>query len=687
MVAFVQFTGLSLAFGDRDILLNADVKLMTGSRAALCGANGSGKSTLMKVMAGIIPGDSGERTLEKGATVAYLPQSGLVHGGKSLFDEAKTAFARFEAMERRRAEIEERLEGAKTDGGDTGRLLAEAGAINETLEEAGFRQLDKRINIVLRGLGFAENDFARPTEEFSGGWQMRVALAKVLLESPDILLLDEPTNYLDIEGRAWLEQWLRKFGGAFLLVSHDRYFLDASVNEVYELFQGRLKRYPGTYSDYEKRRAAELESLLAAYKLQQEGIERAEKLIRRFRYKASKAAMVQDRVKKLEKIERIEIPENLKKLSISLPPPPRSGRIALKLEGIGKSYGERRVLSGLDLVLEAGERLLVSGVNGAGKSTLLRIIAGRDNDHEGTVSYGAGIASAYFSQESAETLDSGCGDTSVLGLLEESAPVALVPRLRDMLGAFLFRGDDMFKKTGVLSGGERSRLALLRLLLRPANLLILDEPANHLDIYAKDALQDALLAFGGTIIFVSHDRAFMEALSRKTLILSADNAPRLHYGGYADYMETLERLDARDRERRGSALSTGEKRRDNRETFIDAAPPVSTVLTPALRASAPVCSATPIPGAQAAREASKRKAAAIRRLERSEAALLEKTLALEAEKKEAEEALSDPEVYTSGEKTREAKARLSALTETLDACSAEWERIASDLASLRPISN
>ncbi|MDR0383227.1 MAG: ATP-binding cassette domain-containing protein, partial [Spirochaetaceae bacterium] len=390
-MAFVQFTGVSLAFGDRDILIGADIKLKTGSRAALCGANGSGKSTLMKVMAGIIPCDSGDRALEKGATIAYLPQSGLVHRGKTLWYEAKTAFASYTALFERRREIENLLQTVKTDGGATKSLLREAELISEKLETAEFWRIDKRISLVLRGLGFTESDFTRLTQEFSGGWQMRIALAKTLLQDPDILLLDEPTNYLDIEGRAWLERYLREFDGALLIVSHDRYFLDSVVNEVYELFQGRLRRWAGTYTEYETLRREEIEGLVAAYKRQQEEIARAEDLIRRFRYKAGKAAMAQELIKRLEKMERIEIPENLKKIAITLPPSPHSGRIALKLEGVGRSYGEKRVLSGLDFLLETGERLLVAGANGAGKSTLLRIIAGADNGGEGKVTYGAGV--------------------------------------------------------------------------------------------------------------------------------------------------------------------------------------------------------------------------------------------------------------------------------------------------------
>jgi ATP-binding cassette subfamily F protein 3 len=651
-MAFVQFTGVSLAFGDRDILINADIKLKTGSRAALYGANGSGKSTLMKVMAGLMPCDSGSMALEKGAAIAYLPQSAIVNGGKTLWDEAKTAFAPYTALLERRRKIESLLETAKTDGGITQKLLDEAENIDERLEAAGFWQIDRSIALVLRGLGFAESDFPRLTEEFSGGVRMRIALAKTLLQNPDILLLDEPTNYLDIEGRAWLEQWLREFKGAFLLVSHDRYFLDSVVNEVYELFQGRLRRWAGTYTDYEARRREETEGLIAAYKRQQEEIARAEALIRRFRYKAGKAAMAQELIKKLEKMERIEIPENLKKITITLPPPPHSGRIALRLEDAGRSYGENRVLSGVNLCLETGERLLVAGANGAGKSTLLRIIAGEDAGHEGSVTYGTGIVRAYFSQESAETLGADAPGATVLGLLEAAAATSLVPRLRDMLGAFLFRGDDVFKKISVLSGGERSRLALLRLLLRPANLLILDEPANHLDLYAKDILLDALLSYTGTIVFVSHDRAFMDALSKKTLALSPGGTHHLHYGGYADYLETLAPSPL------ASALngvSAG--------AFRQQPQPPSPVASPA----------------HDARQAEKKRAAALRRAEREEAALVGILDVLEAEKKALENRLAEREVYTSGEKSRQIQSRLSEISAAITLHSAEWERLAGEI--------
>ncbi|MDR0450796.1 MAG: ATP-binding cassette domain-containing protein, partial [Treponema sp.] len=478
-MAFVQFSQVSLAFGDRDILKNVSLRLAAGSRAGLAGANGSGKSTLMKIMAGLIPADSGDRAVQRGSRVSYLPQSGIVHQGKKLREEAESAFEPFRAMLLRAEEIGAELEKTKSDGGKTALLLEEYHRLQESVEDSAYYRRNAAISAVLTGLGFSGADLERDTAEFSGGWQMRIALAKTLLERPDILLLDEPTNYLDIEARAWLEDWLGGFTGGYLLVSHDRYFLDVTVNEVYEIFQGNLKRYAGNYSAYERIRQQELESLLKRYEAQREEIAKTEALINRFRYKASKAAFAQELIKRLEKIEPIEIPDSLKKISIAFPPPPHSGRKVLSLEGLGKSYGQRRIFSGLDLLIEKGERRVVVGRNGAGKSSLLRVLAGTDSDFEGSYSYGTGVKPGYFSQEDTALPDEradegsgaapsggrqaeGPGSRQVLEFLEAEAPTALIPRLRDMLGAFLFRGDDVHKPLSVLSGGERSRLALLR---------------------------------------------------------------------------------------------------------------------------------------------------------------------------------------------------------------------------------
>ncbi|MDR2485877.1 MAG: ATP-binding cassette domain-containing protein [Treponema sp.] len=646
-MAFVQFSRVSLAFGDRDILKEVSLSLASGSRSALTGANGSGKSTLMQVIAGKLPPDSGDRAVQKGGRVSYLPQSGIVHRGRTLREEAETAYDEISAILSKMEEIGRTLETAQGDDSPTALLLEEYHLLQEAVDGSGYYTRDARITTVLSGLGFLISDMDRPVEEFSGGWQMRIALAKVLLETPDILLLDEPTNYLDIEARSWLESWLRSFTGGYLLVSHDRYFLDVTVAEVYELFQGNLKRYAGNYSAYEQVREQELESLMKRYAAQQEEIAKAEELIRRFRYKASKAAMVQERIKKLEKMEPIQIPESLKKIRIPFPDPPHGARVALTLEGIGKRYGNQQVLSGLDLVLDSGERLVVAGRNGAGKTTLLRILAGKDADFEGTVRYGAGIASGYFSQDAAETM---IGPEQVLNFLEAEAPAEQVPHLRDLLGAFLFRGDDVYKPLSVLSGGEKSRLALLRMLLKPMNLLILDEPTNHLDLHSKDILLDTLRAYKGTVIFVSHDRAFMEALSTKTLELS-DRGARLFYGDYAYYTERLEREPGNgDPGFPASPQSKGKAENKPEQS-----------------------------GAARQREADKRRQALIRRLERQEEGILHALTELEAEKSLLEGDLVKPEVYRNGEKAKTLKARLDGIIVQIGVKTEEWEAKAGEL--------
>ncbi|GHV92019.1 ABC transporter ATP-binding protein [Spirochaetia bacterium] len=719
-MAFVQFSKVSLAFGDRDILKEVSLHLAAGSRAGLAGANGSGKSTLMKVIAGKLLEDSGERAIQKGSRIVYLPQSGIVHRSSTLREEAETAYEAIRDMLRKMEEIGGHLEQTKSDDGRTAGLLDEYHRLQETVENSGYYQREASIATVLSGLGFSEDDLKRDTGEFSGGWQMRIALAKVLLERPDILLLDEPTNYLDIEARSWLETWLKNFTGGYLLVSHDRYFLDVTVNEVYELFQGNLKRYAGNYSAYEKVREVEIESLMKRYAEQQEEIAKSEDLIRRFRYKATKANMVQERIKKLEKMERIEIPESLKKISITFPPPPHSGRIALTLDGIGKSYGRRRVLSDVDLLLESAERLVVVGRNGAGKSTLLRIIAGRDRDFEGKVNYGAGIAAGYFSQDAAETMT---GSEQVIDFMEAEAPTALIPRVRDMLGAFLFRGDDVHKPISVLSGGEKSRLALLRMLLKPMNLLILDEPTNHLDLQSKDILLDTLKAFTGTIIFVSHDRAFMEALSTKTLELSLTKAPhgkgtqsvhRLFYGNYAYYLDRLEREaaeaanGARDggaAEKALGAVSGTAEIAPNAdpaaaEKAAEAGPKtasgtsfgVSTKSNPQVilikkspEAGTGIAAPPPertVPGAALSREAAKQRQTLIRRLERQEAEILKELETCEAEKKRLEAEISRPEVYSNGEKAKAVQAKLNEAAAAVEVKTREWEAKAEELNSM-----
>ena len=645
-MSFVQFSRVNLSYGDRDLLKDVSLRLASGSRSCLTGANGSGKSTLMKIIAGSIPSDSGERAVQKDTRIVYLPQSGIVHHGKTLREETETAFVFIHSLIERLENLGSLLEKSKDDDPATKILIKDHHKLQEQIENSGFYRRESDIYSVLTGLGFSPNDLDRDTNVFSGGWQMRIALAKALLQKPDILLLDEPTNYLDIEARYWLEKWLETFSGGYLLVSHDRYFLDVCVNEVYELFNGNLKRYAGNYSAYENTRRVEIEGLVKRYEEQQEEIVKTENLIRRFRYKASKAAFAQELIKRLEKTELIEIPESFKKINISFPPPPHSGNVALTLTGIGKSYGQRRVLSNLDLCLDSGERLVVAGPNGAGKSTLLRIIAGTDANYEGTVKYGAGIQTGFFSQDAAEVMDS---QKSIIDFLEEDSPTALIPKLRDMLGAFLFRGDDVYKSVNVLSGGEKSRLALLKMFLKPMNLLILDEPTNHLDLHSKDILLDALNKYSETIIFVSHDRAFMEALSTKTLELTAgkNDTPanaKLFYGNYSYY---LEKINKEQLTISGEQLSTNNEQltKSNEQRRI----------------------------------AEKQKQTALRRLERQEAEILKAIEELENEKSRLEAELARPDVYSVGEKAKEVKQKLDECTASIEEKTHEWEKTALEL--------
>lgn len=641
-MAFVQFSKVSLAFGDRDILKDVSVNLQAGTKSALTGANGAGKSTLIKIMAGLIEPDSGERIAQKDSRIAYLPQSGLVHSGCSLKEEADKAFQWGYDIQKKADEIGELL---KSNPSNSDKLAVEHSELIARLEESGWYRREMLSESVLLGLGFSRSDFEKRTEEFSGGWQMRIALAKALMCGPDILLLDEPTNYLDIEARNWLEKFLSDFKGGFLLVSHDRYFLDHTVNIVYELFGGELKRYPGNFTHYEEVRKVELESLIAEYEKQQQEIHHLEEFINRFGYKATKAAQAQERQKMLDKIleNKIEIPENLKKIHFAFPEAPHSGQLVLTLENVCKNYdGGPNVINSLNLVVEKNERLVVAGRNGAGKSTLLRILAGVDPNYSGTVKYGAGVAVGYFSQDSAEKI---CGNQTILEYLEEHCPLELIPKMRDMLGAFLFRGDDVFKSINVLSGGEKSRIALLELLLRPVNLLILDEPTNHLDMHSKDVLLDALKDFGGTVIFVSHDRGFIEDLSTKVLELHP-GLSREFPGDYKYYMQRLED--------EANGLAGGSSSQVQSET-ARIQPKSETKLSWE---------------EQKKQDAEKRKL--VKEVER-----LEKEILDAEEKKESLEAeMGRPEVYSNGEKAKSVQKKIDEICLLLDELNARWEEAA-----------
>ena len=683
-MAFVQFSKVSLAFGDRDILKDVSVNLAAGTKAALSGANGSGKSTLMKIMAGELAPDSGQRIAQKDARIVYLPQSGIVHAGCTLRQEADRAFDYGYQLQR---ELEEIGDALKDSSQKSGPLLERHHQITTLLEESGWYRREAQAEQVLLGLGFSRRDLDRQTQEFSGGWQMRIALAKALMQRPDILLLDEPTNYLDLEARNWLEEFLNSFSGGFLLVSHDRYFLDTTVTEVYELFNGQLRRYAGNYTNYEKVRQVELESLMATYQQQEEEIRKLEDFIRRFGAKATKAAQAQERQKMLDRLlaQQVQIPESLKKMRFTFPPAPHSGRLVLTLEGVSKSYdGVHQVLSQLDLVLEKEERLVVVGCNGSGKTTLLKILAKEDAAFQGSVREGAGVAVGYFSQDSAERI---CGSTTVLEYIEGQAPLELIPRVRDMLGSFLFRGDDVFKNLDVLSGGEKSRLALLQLLLKPVNLLILDEPTNHLDLHSKDVLLDALKDFGGTVVFVSHDRGFIQSLATRVLELSPPleslegeaeartscGSARNFPGSYEYYLERIA-AEAEGREVVPGQLGSGSGASGGRQSGQSA------LASSAGGSSTSSSRAASMPSAGALQyEEQKKLKNQRRKLEREEERLLEEIAAAEEEKLQLENQLAQPEVYSDAQKSRQVQAAVEALATKIDQLTAQWEEVSAQL--------
>jgi len=535
-VATLQVQRVHLAFGDRDILKDVAFTLTEKSRSALAGGNGSGKSTLLKVISNQMHADDLQIATTKNLRISYLPQSDIVFDEGTLFGEVEKGFSRFNDMSKEQREIEGKLQHSD-ESDNTEALLLRLSEIQEQFLTEGYYSRKQTIEQVLLGLGFTMADMQRLCSEFSGGWQMRIALAKILVERPTIMLLDEPTNYLDIEAIYWLKNYLKIYEGGLLIVSHDQSFLDETVQEVFELFNGKLQRYSGNYTSYIQQREAEIKQLEAAYRQQQEQLQKTEQFIEKFRYKATKSKQVQSRIKMLEKLDIVEVPSHLKQLSFSFPPAPHSGNDVLLITNLEKHYGNHKIFDDFSILVNKGERLAVTGKNGAGKSTLLRMISGQDTEFDGTIRLGSGVTIGYFAQDTEKTLDP---KNTVLEEVSSIAATADLPKLRTYLGSFLFTGDDVFKSVSVLSGGERSRLALLKILLHPVNLLILDEPTNHLDINAKEMLLKALNKYDGTMIFVSHDAYFIEHIASKILYLTTDNPPELFDGDYSYFSYKLE---------------------------------------------------------------------------------------------------------------------------------------------------
>ncbi|HUS18013.1 MAG TPA: ABC-F family ATP-binding cassette domain-containing protein, partial [Terriglobales bacterium] len=533
----IHLSAAGKRYGHKLLFENLDWMITPQERVGIVGANGTGKSTLLKVLAGIESLDYGKLNATKGLRYGYLPQDGLSLSGRSVFAECLSVFSELHALERELESLSEMMAELDHAGAEYAAVAERFHRVENEIRTRDGYATEAQVGAVLTGLGFKKEDWTRRTEEFSGGWQMRLALAKLLLEKPNLLLLDEPTNHLDLETRNWLEDFLNGYPYAYVLISHDRYFLDVTVKKIAEIWNKHVHFYSGNYDKYLLQKAERRAQLESAYKNQRDKVEQLEAFINRFRAQATKAKQVQSRIKELEKIERIEIPPEEKTIHFTFPQPPPSGRMVAEAQGLGKSYGEKTVFANADFVIERGDRIALVGVNGAGKSTLIKLLSGSEPPTQGTLRLGHNVEADYFAQDQYKELDV---TARVLDDISTVAPRAGQTELRNLLGCFLFTEDDVFKTIGVLSGGERNRYALARMLLRPSNFLLMDEPTNHLDMRAKDVLLESLQKFTGTVVFVSHDRYFIDKLATRVFEIGEEEV-HIFPGNYEDYLYRKEK--------------------------------------------------------------------------------------------------------------------------------------------------
>jgi ATP-binding cassette subfamily F protein 3 len=528
----IDLVNISLQFGGKYLFKDVSFRISSGDKVSLVGANGTGKSSLLKIINGILQPESGRINKQKRISIGYLPQDNVSHSGKTLMDEARSALSDIIKLQEKEAELINALSQESLSEQEKEDLVNQLGDVHMSLQERDSYNTDYMIEKILSGLGFRESDFSRYVNEFSGGWQMRIALAKILITQNDLLLLDEPTNHLDFDSLNWLINFLKGYKGSLLLVSHDKHFVNQVTNRTLEIFMNRFYVYNGSYDDYLRFKTERDKQVVSLYEQQQARIKETQKFIERFRYKATKARQVQSRVKQLEKLELVELPDTGSNIKMRFPEPPPSGRINIQLQGITKKYGQNTVLSNLDFEINRGDKIAFIGPNGAGKSTLAKIIAGDLEVNEGKRILGHNTIISYYAQEIADDLDPDLDVIeSVAGINEQ----VTLGQLRSLLGCFLFSGDDVFKKAGVLSGGEKSRVALARILLTKSNLIILDEPTNHLDISSKEILKKALLDFKGSLVIVSHDIDFLSGVVNKVVEIR-DGSVKIYPGDLNYYL-------------------------------------------------------------------------------------------------------------------------------------------------------
>src|SRR5580700_7777276 len=652
----IQLTGAGKRYGPKILFENTDWLVTPNERTGIVGANGTGKSSMLKVLAGIEGLDSGTITTQKGTSVGYLPQDGLSLSGRTVFAECMTVFDDLRALEDEQEQLAHRMSELDHNSAEYSQVAERFQRAESEFRARDGYSIEAQVGAVLSGLGFSQRDWKRRTEEFSGGWQMRIALAKLLLEAPNLLLLDEPTNHLDIEARNWLEGYLSSYPNAFVLISHDRYFLDVTVRKIAELWNKRIHFYTGGFTKYEVQKTERRAQLQAAYANQKDRIEQLEAFINRFRAQATKAKQVQSRIKELERIERIEIPPEEKTIHFKFPQPKASGRVVAEFKNVAKSYGDHLVFSDVDFIIERGERIALVGVNGAGKSTLIKILAGAEPLTAGEFTLGHNAQPDYFAQDQYKELDP---HAQMIDDMSTVAPRATNTELRSILGSFLFSEDDVFKQIGVLSGGERNRYALARMLMMPSNFLLLDEPTNHLDMRAKDVLLEALQDYTGTVVFVSHDRYFIDKLATRVFEVE-DGRVHVFPGNYEDYLWR----------KSGGAGTPGGAPDGSADMARDRGPrPGQSEPLAAVRPSSAGSEPEPEPAARQGRL----NPIKLRRMKERQGEIEEEVSKLEAEIADYEAALGN---YVSAEETRRLSELLDERRGDLTSLLGEWEEVA-----------
>jgi ATP-binding cassette subfamily F protein 3 len=665
----LQLQDVTKAFGEKTLLEHVTWQVGDRDRVGLCGPNGAGKTTLLKMLAGFDEPDSGIIQKPNALTLGYLPQDGLAHSGRTVRDEASLALKELLDLKAEMHALEEKLGDASMSEAEHEAALARYSEVQDRFRLGDGYQIELKVATVLRGLGFEPQAQEQLTDHLSGGWQMRLALAKLLLSEPDLLLLDEPTNHLDLEARNWLEEYLVAYPHSVILVSHDRFFLDAVVTHIADLTLRKITEYHTNYTKYLEQRDAAMQRLRDAKQRQDEEIQRVEEFINRFRYQATKAAQVQSRIKMLDKVERLEVPPERKKIHFNFPAAMKSGRMVLELKDVHKAYGDKIVLDRVNLHIERGDRIALVGHNGAGKSTLMRLLVGEEAPDSGTRTEGHQMVMQYFAQDEATRLDPAL---NIHETMSADSPHTMVPAIRNILGGFLFSGDDIYKKAGVLSGGERTRLAVARMLLRPSNTLLLDEPTNHLDIDSKEVLLDALMDYGGTLIFVSHDRYFVERLATKIIHVGQGKAT-LYPGSYESFLWS-EKKKADGEAQAGKAGEAGKAGKGK------SSPP-------------PAVPAPPAPPAQSFAER-KLASAEKNKRERAYKALKNRVAELEARIADREKAIKDVEqtmsaadFYNDHEKSKPVLAQHQALMWEVGELLGQWEMLQNEAEQFADLRN